>query len=149
MDITIVEQPELRIAGIRHIGPYMDIGREFSRLGGMVKGPLPSGAKMIAVYYDDPERTPPDQLRSDAAMTLPGHAPSPLGLIEHRIAPGRFATATHQGGYEGLPDAWKTVKAWAAQNGHVVANPGYEIYVNNPMTTEKSALLTEIYVRLG
>ena len=27
MDVTIVNQPDLRIAGIRHIGPYQQIGR--------------------------------------------------------------------------------------------------------------------------
>ena len=148
MDIVIVERPELRIAGIRHIGPYMDIGREFGRLGGMLKGPPPSGAQMVAVYYDDPSSTKADQLRSDAAITLPGHAQAPMGLIEHRVPAGRFAMATHKGGYEGLPAAWNAVKAWATQHGHAPANPGYEIYVNNPMTTEKAELLTEIYLRL-
>ena len=49
MDVTIVDQPELRVAGIRHIGPYPDIGREFGRLGGMLKGPPPAGSQMIAV----------------------------------------------------------------------------------------------------
>ena len=29
-----------------------------------------------------------------------------------------------------------------------MGHPSYEIYVNNPMTTEKSELLTEIYLRL-
>ena len=39
MDVTIVQQPELRVAGIRHIGPYQEIGREFGRLGGFLKRP--------------------------------------------------------------------------------------------------------------
>lgn len=148
MDVTITQQPELRVAGIRHIGPYMDIGREFGRLGGILKGPPPSGAQMIAVYYDDPDVTPADKLRSDAAITLPGHAQSAPGLIEHRIAAGKYAKAIHKGGYEGLPATWKAVKEWAAQHGHSMANPGYEIYVNNPMTAEKADLITEIYLRI-
>ena len=39
MVVQIVNQPDLRIAGIRHIGPYQEIGREFGRLGGLLKGP--------------------------------------------------------------------------------------------------------------
>src|SRR4029079_16366362 len=58
MEVTIVEQPELRIAGIRHIGPYQEIGREFGRLGHILKGPPPPGSQMIALYHDDPEVTP-------------------------------------------------------------------------------------------
>jgi AraC family transcriptional regulator len=148
MDVNVTQQPELRVAGIRHIGPYMEIGREFGRLGGMLKGPPPAGAQMIAIYYDDPDHTASDQLRSDAAITLPGHTASPLGLIEHRVPAGRFAKATHHGSYRGLPDAWTAIKQWAVKNGHAPANPGYEIYLNTPMDTPEEDLVTEIYLRL-
>ncbi len=29
-----------------------------------------------------------------------------------------------------------------------MGHPSYEVYLNNPMTTEKSELVTEIYLRL-
>jgi|RhiMetdeSRZDD1v2_1073273.scaffolds.fasta_scaffold1879038_1 AraC family transcriptional regulator len=150
MDVTIVNQPDLRIAGIRHIGPYQEIGREFGRLGGLLKGPPPAGSQMIALYHDDPEVTPSDRLRSDAALSLPGKAPSPSGLIEQHIPAGRYAKAIHKGGYEGLPAAWAALKnEWLPKSGHKMGHPSYEIYLNNPMTTEKAELLTEIYLRLG
>jgi AraC family transcriptional regulator len=148
MDVAIVNQPELRVAGIRHIGRYDEIGREFARLGGMLNGPPPAGSRMIAIYHDDPAVTPADKLRSDAAFTLEARAQAPLGLIEQRVPKGRYAKTIHKGGYEGLPAAWAAVKEWAAANGHKASQPGYEIYVNNPMTTEQSELLTEIYLRL-
>lgn len=149
MDVTIVQQPELRVAGIRHIGPYQEIGREFGRLGGFLKGPPPPGSQMIALYYDDPSTTPPDKLRSDAGLTLPGNSPAPDGLIEHRAPAGRYARAVHKGGYEGLPAAWDALKAeWLPKSGGKLRQPSYEIYVNNPMTTEKAELLTEIYLPL-
>ena len=59
MVVQIVNQPDLRIAGIRHIGPYQEIGREFGRLGGLLKGPPAAGSQMIALYHDDPAVTPP------------------------------------------------------------------------------------------
>jgi effector-binding domain-containing protein len=34
-------------------------------------------------------------------------------------------------------------------NGHRAANPSYEVYLNNPMTTPKADLLTEIFLRLA
>ena len=149
MEVTIVEQPELRIAGIRHIGPYQEIGREFGRLGGILKGPPPAGSQMIALFHDDPAVTPVDRLRSDAALTLSVHTPAPDGLIERHVPGGRFARAVHKGGYEGLPAAWNALKTeWLPGSGHKMANPSYETYVNNPMTVPKDDLLTEIYLRL-
>jgi AraC family transcriptional regulator len=149
MDVTLVNQPELRVAGIRHIGPYDQIGREFGRLGGLLKGPPPVGARMIAVFHDDPAKTAADRLRSDAALILPAGAPTPDGLIEQRLPAGKYAHATHDGSYRGLPAAWGAVREWAAKNGHTPANPGYEIYLNTPMDTKEPDLRTEIYMRLG
>lgn len=149
MDVTIVNQPDLRIAGIRHIGPFHEIGREFGRLGGLLKGPPPAGSQMIALYHDDPAVTPPDKLRSDAALTLPGSAHAPSGLIEQHVPAGRYARTIHKGGYEGLPATWNALKnEWLPKSGHTMGHPSYEIYLNNPMTTEKPELLTEIYLRL-
>jgi AraC family transcriptional regulator len=148
MDVTIVEQPELRVAGIRHIGPYMEIGREFGRLGSLLKGPPPAGAQMIAVYHDDPDSTDVHKLRSDAAIAMPANVASPMGLIEQRVPKGRYARTVHKGGYEGLPEAWTRLRAWVSSHGHRMGHPGYEIYVNSPMTTEKSELVTEIFMRI-
>ena len=149
MDVQIVNQPDIRIAGIRHIGPYQEIGREFGRLGGLLKGPPPAGSQMLALFHDDPAVTPPDKLRSDAALTLPGKTPSASGLIEQHVPAGRYAKTIHKGGYEGLPAAWAALKNdWLPKSGHKMGHPSYEIYLNNPMTTEKSELLTEIYLRL-
>ncbi len=91
----------MRIAGIRHIGPYQNIGHAFGGLGRILGGKPPAGAQMIALYHDDPAITPPDQLRSDAAITLPAGAPIPDGLIEQHIPAGRYAVTTHKGSYEG------------------------------------------------
>jgi AraC family transcriptional regulator len=149
MDVTIKQQPELRVAGIRHIGPYQNIGQAFGRIGGMLKGPPPAGSQMIALYHDDPATTPPDQLRSDAAISLAPGTPNPDGLIEQRVSAGRYAFTLHKGSYEGLPAAWNALKnEWLPTSGHRMGHPGYEIYLNNPMTSEKAELLTEIYMRL-
>ena len=149
MDVTITQQPELRVAGIRHIGPYHEIGREFGRLGSFLKGPPPQGAQMIALFHDDPDVTPPDQLRSDAALTLPGHTQAPTGLIEHHIPAGTYARTVHKGGYERLPETWNALKKeWLPKSGRQMRNPSYEIYVNTPMTAQKEELITELYLRL-
>ena len=149
MNVQIVNQPDLRIAGIRHIGPYNEIGREFGRLGGLLKGPPPAGSQMIALFHDDPAVTPPDKLRADAALTLPASTPAPSGLIEQHVPAGRYAKAIHRGGYEGLPATWNALKSeWLPKSGHKMGGPSYEVYVNNPMTAAKDDLLTEIYLRL-
>ena len=84
MDVEIKDMPELRVATVRHVGPYNQIPKAFERLGA-VAGPaglLPHSSAMIAIYHDDPESTPQDQLRSDAALAVPEGVTLPDGLVE-------------------------------------------------------------------
>lgn len=148
MKVTIRDQPELRVAGIRHIGPYHEIGRAFGRLGSLAAPP--KGAQMIAIYHDDPDTTPADRLRSDAAMTLPGGSKTPNGLIEQRLPAGRYASVVHKGPYEDLPHVWAQLKKeWLPASGHHASRPAYELYLNDPTKTAKPELLTEIFLRLA
>ena len=154
MQVEISEMPELRIASVRHVGPYNQIPNAFARLGeiagraGLAQHP---GTEMIAVYHDDPESTPPEQLRSDAAITVPEGVPLPPGLTEQRIAAGRYAKTLHVGPYEQLGDTWaRFLGEWIPASGHRIGSGvSYEIYRNNPTKVPRDELRTEIYVPLA
>lgn len=155
MNVEIEEMPELRAFAVRHIGPYNQIPQAFERLGAIM-GPMgvfqQPGAAMIAIYHDDPDTTPQDQLRSDAAIVVPPQVTMPEGLpeglIEQRIPAGRYARAAHIGPYEQLGDVWaRFMGEWLPASGHRVgAGVSYEIYRNTPMTVPREELHTDIYV---
>jgi AraC family transcriptional regulator len=151
MDVEIKDMPEIRAAGIRHTGPYNQIGLAFDRLG-KIAGPAglfsQPDATMIGIYHDNPQIVAKDQLRSDAAVTLADGMPLPAGLQEQRIPAGRYATTTHVGPYEELPDVWaRLVGEWLPASGNRIG-PGasYEIYRNDPTKVAKQELITELYV---
>jgi AraC family transcriptional regulator len=92
-DLEIVQQPALRVAAVRHTGPYHEIGGAFRKLDGLLKGTglTLSGAGLVALYHDDPAVTPADKLRSDAGIVIPEEAPLPRGLTEQRAPTGNYA----------------------------------------------------------
>ena len=152
MHADIIDQPAMRVAVVRHRGPYHRIGEAFSKLG-EIAGPaglFGPNAKMIGVYYDDPETTPEAELRSDAGITISESAKIPQGLSEVRIPAGRMARATHIGGYEGLNESWARLTGeWLEQSGQRLGDGvSYEIYLNTPMDTPKEKLRTELYIPL-
>lgn len=152
MDVKIKQMPELRVGAVRHTGPYNQIRQAFERLGS-IAGPAGlerPGATMLAIYHDDPDTTPPDQLRSDAAIVVPEHVPLPKGLVEQRIAAGRYACTVHVGPYEELGDAWaRFMGEWLPASGHRIGRGvSYEIYRNTPATVPKEALRTEMYISI-
>jgi AraC family transcriptional regulator len=151
MDIEIEELPDLRVGTVRHVGPYAQISQAFGRLGALA-GPAGlfqrPGAAMIAIYHDDPETTPSDKLRSEAAIVVPENVLLPEGLVEARISAGRYARAVHVGPYEQLGDAWSRFKGELSRAGGQRARPGasYEIYRNDPTKVAKEELRTDLYI---
>jgi len=150
MHVEIKDMPARRLATIRHIGAYNQIGEAFQRLGDLAGagGLFRPGAEMLALYHDDPDATPPGQLRSDAGITVPDGLALPAGLAEQRVAAGRYACTVYVGPYDRLPDAWaRLMGEWLPASQHRVgAGASYEIYLNNPTNTPKEKLETEICV---
>ena len=154
MQVNIRELPEMRVAAVRHIGPYNQIPEAFGRLG-EIAGPAglfqKPEAAMIALYHDDPESTPQDQLRSDAGIVVGKDTKLPSQLDEHRLPAGKYAVTLHVGPYEQLPDVWQRFLGdWFPSSGHRAAeSPSYELYLNDPSRTPKDQLRTEIRVPLA
>jgi AraC family transcriptional regulator len=150
MDMTFKTLPALRLATIPHSGPYQQIGPVFRKLGD-IAGPAGLFARttgrMMGLYKDDPRTTPPNELRSAAALPISEGEVLPAGLIEERLDGGRFASFLHVGPYEGLPAAWAEAVATFLSSGHRRRNgPSLEIYVNDPSQVSPDALQTEIAI---
>ncbi len=153
MDVEIKEMPELRVAAVRHVGPYDRIPDAFTRLGmiagraGLFAGP----PTMLAIYYDDPESTPAEQLRSDAGLVVPEDASLPAELTEQRLGAGRYACTVHVGPYERLGETWaRFMGEWLPASGYRLGEGvSYEIYVGNPMTAPNEEPRTELYIPIA
>jgi AraC family transcriptional regulator len=148
MDVRITQQPEVRVGTVRHIGPYETISQAFERLGAVLSGAKrPARTQLLALYYDDPQTTAADRLRSDAALAFPQGFDVPAGLIERRLAAGKYASAVHVGAYDQLGQAWATLKKEVAARGlRATGAVSYELYLNDPMSVPSSELRTELFM---
>ncbi len=149
MQADIVTQPSMRVAAVRHLGPYTEISEAFERLGeiaGAAELFVP-GAIMLGLYHDDPQAVSPGDLRSDAALTLADGVKAPTGTSEITVPAGRYAKLVYKGPYSGLPNAWGQLMDWMNQGGHAIGGPtSYELYRNDPTDTQPEDLITEICV---
>ncbi|MFN2637575.1 MAG: GyrI-like domain-containing protein [Gemmatimonadaceae bacterium] len=152
MEVEVTERPELRLAGVRHVGSYMNISEAFRRLNDLVTSPGLNNRdmKLVGIYYDDPATTPENKLRSDAAITVASKTQLPAGLTELVIPAGRYAHATHKGPYTGLGEVWGNLRnEWRPRSGERLGDgPSYETYRNTPVTAKPHELVTDLYLRL-
>ncbi|MES2123383.1 MAG: GyrI-like domain-containing protein [Gemmatimonadota bacterium] len=150
MDISIVVQPTLRAATVRHVGPYPEIGKAFARLEASLDGMRLPGepVAMVAIFHDNPLTTPAAELRSDAGILVDTGVDIPPGVAETVIRGGSYLHGRHLGSYAGLPAAWARLRdeGMRAHNVLRAEGPGYELYVNNPGNAAIGDLITDLYI---
>ena len=151
MDVQLEDRPEIRVTALAHTGPYNTISSAFDRLSA-VAGPAGlfalSNARMVAVYFDDPESAPADSLRSAAGVTTTMDVELPPALHEIRLPAGRWACAVHRGSYNNLGDAWQHLLGrWLPNSGlRMGSGACHELYLNHPGNSREEDLATLLYV---
>lgn len=125
----------MHLAFRRHVGPYESVPEsifdELERWA--IAGPgrqLPGPPVWMGIGHDAPVTTPPEQLRFDAALVVPGPF-APEGRIGYQfLEGGPFAVTTHAGSYETLPAAYATIfpRVMALAGYQFVGLPVVEIY---------------------
>ena len=152
MQVEIQRIEPMRVAFMRHVGPYNECGKTWERFltWAAPRGLLAPGATMLGVCHDDPEVTPPERIRYDVCLTV-DEAFQPEGEVGvQEIAGGLFARATHFGPYDRLNETYAALCGrWAPDSGYELRSaPCFEIYLNNPESTDPEDLLTDIYLPL-
>lgn len=146
----VKELSPLRLLFLRHVGPYSEVGATWGRLmmfAGM-RGLLGPGMMLIGIVHDDPDVTPPQKLRYDAAVTVsrPVQPEGEFGVME--LAGGTYAVFTHQGPYDTLSQTYQRIYGgWLPKSKFRLRDvPAFEQYLNSPQQVRPEDLLTLIHV---
>lgn len=153
MNVQIKKIEPMRVAFVRHVGPYIQCEKAWEKLCGWAgpKGLLGPGARFLGVSYDDPSVTPPDKIRYDACVTVKDNV-RPEGEIGVQvIAGGEYAVTLHQGPYQNLEKTYAQIMGeWLPRSGREASPaPCFEVYLNSPQNTPPEELLTEIHLPLA
>jgi AraC family transcriptional regulator len=153
VDVEIRTIEPMRVAFLRHVGPYDQVGRTWEELTNWAGreclfGP---GTNFFGMCWDDPEVTPPSRLRYDACVTLadPVLPEGEIGVAT--VAGGRYAVVLHEGAYNRVNETYAALLAgWFPEHGYEPGDPpSLEFYLNDPDTTEAEDLLTEVCMPIG
>ena len=150
--VTTVTLPPVRCAAVAHAGAYMQIdkamGRLFTELAS--QNLIKPDQKMIAVFLDDPDLVPFDQLRSQACSPLAESVNLAPPLDETILRGGLYAKLRYKGPYSDMKEAYRwLLGVWLPNSGHEADDaPVFEAYLNSPMDVSPADLLTDIHLPL-
>lgn len=152
VEVRFETREPVRVAFVRHVGPYRGCGEAWEKLCGFAAGQGWFSPEILAIgiSHDDPGVTEPDKLRYDACLSVDDQF-TPAGEIGVQEIPGgEYAVVTHRGPYENLEETYRRVyREWVPASGRELRDaPCFEIYRNNPTTTPAEQLVTEIYIPL-
>lgn len=151
--VEIAKMPPMRVAFVRHTGPYQECKAAWEKLCQWAgpRGLLRPGARYFGLSYDDPEVTPPDKIRYDACLTVDNSVKAVGEIGVQTIGGGEFAMTTHFGPYDHLNETYAFLCGqWAPRSGRELgAAPCIEEYMNDPDSTEPADLVTDVYVPLA
>jgi DNA gyrase inhibitor GyrI len=148
MKITIEDRPAYHVIGFPHKGAYWQIGETFQKLAQWKAANRVVTGHSIAVYHDDPEKTPVEELRSDALFIVPDPAEVTEGMVVYTIPAGRYLVGQYVGAYEGLPRAWGQFFGQELPKANVTPSEGYtfEWYVDDCSEVPAEQLRTDLLV---
>jgi len=151
MDVRIASRPSVLLACMRETGPFMvSANTAWPRLASWLEtvNVVDEGTEFMGVMHDDPDETPPEELRYDACVTVPAGFDAGDVLLQE-LPEGEYAVGLHVGPYERLGESWGALMEWLAASGREAAEqPCFEIYRNDPRTTPPESLETEICLPL-
>ena len=152
MGVRIQHLEPIRVAFMRHVGPYSTVGATWDKFVPYLgkEGRLSGDTRFIGICHDDPAVTPADKIRYDACVSVDGTF-EPVGDIGVQVlAGGDYAMTTHFGPYPKLGDTYaQLLGQWLPRSGRELrSTPCFEIYLNDPQSTDPEELLTDIYAPL-
>ena len=151
-DMEIKDLAPLRVASVRHVGPFTELKGSFEKVCGWAgaKQLFGPNTRVLGVFHDDPKMTPEKDLRSDAAITVEDsvEADPGEGIEITEVAGGLHAIGIYKGSYEGLVKAYEWIYGtWAATSDYeLLPKASYEVYLNDASTVAQEELLTAIHV---
>lgn len=152
VEVRFEKRKPVRVAFVRHVGPYQECGAAWEKLLTFAAqhNLFTPETLRIGIGHDNPEVTPADKLRYDACLTVNDQFQPTDEIGVQELPGGEYAIVTHRGPYEGLPDAYRWLfNKWLPTSGRQRRSaPCFEIYVTDPTTTPPQELVTEICLPL-
>jgi len=133
---------------------YMEFGGSFDRMeksiqtfmGEFFKQGLAPAGPFIGVYFNDPSKVKPEELKWNLGFTVSNDAKVQSPLKKTEFKHKTVAVYLHIGPYENTGKAYDKIFKYVKDHGYKITRPTYEKYLNDPRQVRPEELKTEVIV---
>ncbi len=152
MNAEVREMPEYNVAYVRKVGPYAKETCE-PAFGELMQWAGPRNymepGKILAIYWDNPDVTPPEKCRFDACVIVPGGTDPEGQIYIQTISGGPYAVCHFEIKPDSFQQAWEEAFAWLCDSGYECNDkPCYELYHNNAAEHPEDKCIFDICIPL-
>jgi AraC family transcriptional regulator len=150
-DVRIEQVPPRRVAYLRHLGPYAEVGPTYGRLLDWARrrGLMGPEAQLLSISYDDPEVTPPEKIRCDCCIAVDEQIRPEGDVGLQTVEGGEYAVIRHCGPSTEVHDTMRWLfGVWLPASGREPRNAPLYSICNDPPGTPPDRFCIDIYVPL-
>jgi AraC family transcriptional regulator len=140
---AITDLEERTVAYVSFVGNYLGNAEVFAGLfAKLFKWAAPKQEQlvgpdtvMLSAYYDDPEVTPPDELKLEVCISIPEETEVEGEIKKKKLPGGKYVVlGVELTGSEEYGPAWEEVVKWLMRNELEIdmSRASYEVYLNSP-----------------
>jgi len=149
-EVQLKHVEPMTVVSLSFTGPYEQTQDKLEELmSWLLRAGHPYCQPPVALYYDDPEKVPPADLRAEVCLAIAEEC-EPADDVKRKELPAvTVAFAAHEGPYSGISQVYQEIFGWMAKNGYrqVQDTPSREIFLRIPdEVDDPKAFLTEIQV---
>jgi AraC family transcriptional regulator len=133
-----------KLAYIEHTGNYSEIPYDdyYEKLYSWAKEKkVRPGFKALGIFHDDPDKTPPEQCRSEICIPIVGEAESDDKIKVKELPSMEVAQIKHKGSSEEYKNTYHTLNEWITQNGYEWVGPSMEVYTKKPKVAGDATII--------
>jgi len=148
--IVVKEMPELKLAYIKHVGDFNQIGLVYEKL---MKWAGPKGLlgspdfRTVTVYHDDPKVTDISKVRQSACITIDDKVKVEGEVGKLTVSKGKYAVGRFEISVTEFENAWNSMCVWVADSGFKTRDGDYyELYHNDHMEHPEQKFILDICI---
>jgi effector-binding domain-containing protein len=128
-EISIKFLMPIKIASTEKKGPREEMGKIIGQISQALREKkVKVAGPAMALLHDDPKGIDFQKANLEFCLPISGKVKGAGEVKDRELEKGAFASITHSGPLEMLPQAYQAILKWIEENGYKIAGPGREIY---------------------